>query len=295
MRTLSHPSIVRAFEIHESAANVVVCMEYCEGGSLEDHVKSCGALAPAVATPGALQVLQALDYLHICRRIVHRDVKPANILLSGGTAQFKLADFNSAKQIGSHDALGCAMLTCRGTACYSAPEIHAGRVWNERVDLWSVGLSICFMRLGRLPFDVEHAGVRRALARGAAPPLDLAGLGGLLGSLVRQCLEADPGDRPPAVELLAHPVFREGSRIASGPSAYADELVPTCGLVWRLPGAEAVRVANCLDGHASVRRVFTSPPAERDQRPLWRRLATRRYSRDVFRTSVLPSRRQTVC
>jgi serine/threonine protein kinase len=295
MTTLSHPSIVRAFEIHESAVNVVVCMEYCDGGSLEGHVKSHGTLAPAVATSGALQVLQALDYLH-SRRVVHRDVKPANILLSGGTKRFKLADFNSAKQIGSHDALSCVMLTNRGTACYSAPEIHAGHMWNERVDLWSAGLSICYMRLGRLPFDVEKARVRNALARGEAPSMDVSELGELMSSLVQQCLESNPSDRPPAVELLAHPVFREDPSPARGPTAYTDDLVPACGLVWRLPVAGAVKATKGPDGCVSAQKVFTSPQAECDQRPVWCRLANRRFSRDMMvRTSVIPGRRRSVC
>jgi serine/threonine protein kinase len=294
MTTLSHPSIVRAFAIHESTANVVVCMEYCDGGSLEGHVKSHGALAPAVATSGARQVLQALDYMH-GHRVAHRDVKPANILLNAGATKFKLADFNSAKQIGNHDTLSSIMLTNRGTASYSAPEIHAGHLWNERVDLWSAGLSIYFMRSGRLPFDLEKAGVRNALTRGEAPSMDLSVLGDLMSSLVQQCLEPNPRDRPPAVELLAHTVFRESPAPAFGLTAFTDDLVSACGLVWRLAGADAVGVAKGSDDNVSTHKVFTSPQAEGDQRPLWRRLAERRFARDAIRRSDMPSRRRSVC
>ncbi|CAK0796385.1 unnamed protein product [Prorocentrum cordatum] len=108
------------------------------------------------------------------------------------------------------------MLTNRGTACYSAPEIHAQRIWNERVDLWSGGLSICFMLLGRLPFRAGRDSVRRALKSGLAPPMDFCKLPWLLGNLAQQCLAPDPCDRPPAVELLAHPAFGDGSARAAG-------------------------------------------------------------------------------
>jgi serine/threonine protein kinase len=326
MTTLSHPSIVRAFAIHEATANVVLCMEYCDGGSLEAHVESHGALTTAVATSGALQVLQGLDYLHSCR-VAHRDVKPANILLSAGTTSFKIADFNSAKQIGQHGVLSSAMLTDRGTACYSAPEIHAGQMWNERVDLWSAGLSIHFMRLGRLPFDPDRSRARDALRRGQAPPMDLAPLGELMSSLVQQCLESNPHDRPPALELLAHPLFREGPKPTpeatddvglltwpaggldglrwpgTAPRAYTDDLLPQCGLVWKLPdaggrdggGSKADGKRRCSgSGERSVKRMFTSPTG--DQGPLWRRLAERRFSRKVMRQpAAVISRRRSVC
>jgi len=322
MTTLSHPSIVRALAIHEAAVNVVICMEFCDGGSLDAHVESHGVLTPAVATSGAMQVLQGLDYLH-SRRVAHRDVKPANILLSAGTTSFKIVDFNSAKQIGQQGVLSGAMLTDRGTACYSAPEIHAGQMWNERVDLWSAGLSIYFMRVGRLPFDPDRSRVRDALRRGEAPPMDLALLGELMSSLVQQCLEADPHDRPPAVELLAHPLFRDGPEVLpeatddlglltwpaggltglprpdSGPRAYTDDLLPQCGLVWKplaighkRGGGKAEGKRGC-SGRPMVKRTFTSPMG--DQGPLWCRLAERRYSRKVAKPRVVISRRRSVC
>jgi serine/threonine protein kinase len=312
MTTLSHPSIVRALAIHEAAANVVVCMEYCDGGSLDAHVKSHGALAPTAATSGALQVLQGLDYLH-SRRVVHRDLKPANILLSACATSFKIADFNSAKQIGQRGVLGSAMLTDRGTARYSAPEINAGQMWNERVDVWSAGLSIYFMRLGQLPFDVESSEVRDALRRAQAPLMDLAPLGRLMSSLVQQCLESNPHNRPPAVELLAHPLFRDSSQwtspetsggaglfswpvsrlTACGPRAYTDDLLPGCGLVCKL------FVASRRDSgrskaedpafKRSPKRLHTAHLG--DQRTmLWCRLAERRFSRKASKPKSMGSR-----
>ncbi|CAK0873630.1 unnamed protein product, partial [Prorocentrum cordatum] len=311
MAALSHPSIVRAFALHEAAANVVVCMEYVDGGSLDAHVESRGVLSPAGATTGALQLLQGLDYLHSCR-VAHRDVKPANILLGAHATSFKLADFNSAKQIGQHGGLSSAMLTDRGTASYSAPEIHAGHMWNERVDVWSAGLSMHFMRSGRLPFDLGSPRVRDALRRAQAPAVDLSPLGELMGSLVQQCLEASPQDRPPAVELLAHPLFRGGSRgapeasggaglfswpagrlAAGSPRAYTDDLLPGCGLVRKLLAGGR---RDCGGGRAEGlalrrphRRLHTAHLGDQSTL-LWRRLAERRFSRKAGKLTAMVSR-----
>ncbi|CAE8585053.1 unnamed protein product, partial [Polarella glacialis] len=108
-------------------------------------------LKEADAASCFLQLLQGVDYIH-SKRIVHRDLKPANLLLkSEGQLLLVITDFNCAKQIGDS---GARMLTERGTHHFSAPELRFGRLWNERIDIWSSGLCLYYMLRGELAFNI---------------------------------------------------------------------------------------------------------------------------------------------
>jgi len=217
MSSISHSAIVRASAWHETESSAWICMEYCNLGSVTKYVKFRGTIDVTDARSLAHQLLSAVNHLHQ-KRYVHRDVKPENALLSddAGELRLKLADFNSAKRIGDH-AGATAMLSVRGTRLYAAPEIHSG-TWSERVDIWGCGLCVFVMLAGRLPFIPGSDESQRLLTLGLVPPMDFAQAPGFMGNLVRQCLEPDPWSRPPAMELLAHPVFQRSPRKFSGGS-----------------------------------------------------------------------------
>lgn len=154
------------------------------------------------------QLFSGIDHLHH-RRIVHRDIKTANLLLTGERRQLKVADFGSAAQIG-HSA-GCAswgMLSARrGTRIWAAPELIFGGQWNERVDIWSCGLCLYSMLRGTLPFDIDDRDVKRCLESGNLPEVDWGCLSTLSQNIIQQCLCVDFRDRPPAMELQQHPLL----------------------------------------------------------------------------------------
>jgi len=217
VRSLNHPAIVRFEEIHETISKVYICMEFCQDGSVQSRVDEHGIFNEGVVRSLGLQMLRGVNHLHE-KRVVHRDIKPDNLLLQKGCSILKITDFNSAKRIGKGDGTSL-MLTDRGTPLYSAPELRFGLLWNERVDIWSCGLSLYFMHQGSLPFDSQQPPVKEVLAAGHLPIVEWNGLAFSMQRLIKLCLTVNMQDRPLAMELLLHPVFRMGSDALFGCSA----------------------------------------------------------------------------
>uniref|UniRef100_A0A7S0AFE7 Protein kinase domain-containing protein n=1 Tax=Pyrodinium bahamense TaxID=73915 RepID=A0A7S0AFE7_9DINO len=205
MCELRHPSILRVLALYENGLEMWLCMELCRDGCLEVRVQELGVFNEASSRALFLQLLEGVHFLHR-KRIVHRDLKPANLLLLNSALELRIADFNSAKRIGT-SASSSIMLTDRGTHLYSAPELRFGRLWNERVDIWACGLCLFFMLRSSLPFNAEGPGVAKILLSGRLPDVAWGGMNGLVKNIIQQCLTVNMQDRPPAMELLAHPLF----------------------------------------------------------------------------------------
>jgi len=219
LRTLRHQSIIQAARLHESSMQVCIELEFCEKGCLQTYVEERGPLSEVASKPLFHQFLQAVDYLHK-KRIVHRDLKPGNLLLTGSMnldeqnkdvpSRLKITDFNSAKRVG--DGLGAtAMLTFRGTQLYYAPELVFGTGWNERVDIWCVGLCLFFAVRGELPFVCMSQITKEQLCQGRLPDISWQGISVLMQHIILQCLSVEMRDRPPAMELLRHNLFQENA------------------------------------------------------------------------------------
>lgn len=261
-----HPNVVYVEGFYESPSEMWICMELCEDGSVDSFVRSFGMLRATHCKDLSQQLFEGVNYLHL-KRIVHRDLKPANLLLHKNASVLKIADFNVAKQIGSGR---CIMLTDRGTHLYSAPELRFGRVWNERVDIWACGLCIYFMLRARLPFDILHRHAARVIRSGWLPVVAWGTITDLMKNVIQQCLTIDFCDRPPAMELLLHPLFTgDGSMLqikANSPHAGIrmpiDEFNPifvfnpACGLLAGSPHKIEV-ASNCSESS------FVPPPFRR--------------------------------
>jgi serine/threonine protein kinase len=171
---LSHPHLVRAIDAgaDECAGMAWLAMECLPG-------------ARAQVTPARFrQLLLALEHLH-ARRIVHLDVKPANLLAARDGA-LKLADFGIARRAGQGGG------AVHGTPHYMAPEQLRGRALDGRCDVFAAGVVLFELATGRLPFDGTPFEVVSQVLRGAVVP---AGLGRELGQVLRRALAADPGQR----------------------------------------------------------------------------------------------------
>ena len=199
---LSHPFVVTTFDAGEDDGTAFIVMELVEGESLRQLLDHQGVLDPGPAAAIGAAVADALEYAHR-QGIVHRDVKPANVLLAanGGV---KVTDFGIAKAIGADDLTRTGTLI--GTARYLAPEQVQGQPAGPRSDVYALGLVLYEMLAGRPAFsgDTEMA---TAVARLAGPPPDLTavrpGLPPALVSLVTAALQPDPAHRVPSAAALA--------------------------------------------------------------------------------------------
>ena len=169
---LSHPNIVPIHRVAEAGGFVFFVMAYVEGETLGERLRSRGPLPPAEAARVLREVAWALAYAH-GRGIVHRDVKPDNILLEAGTGRALVTDFGIAH--GGGDATsptdpGKIM----GTAHFMSPEQAAGEPIDGRSDIYALGVVGYLTVSGRLPF--ESANLPALLVRQAteAPTSDVA-------------------------------------------------------------------------------------------------------------------------
>jgi serine/threonine protein kinase len=151
---LRHPNIVKVFELDEDDGSWFIAMELLEGKNLGTAMTDNGVYSLAEAGPMLLGILDALEVAH-AEQIIHRDVKPENIFLVGGTeaAQIKLLDFGVAKPVSqsAQEQLTRSGVVL-GTPEYMAPEQAVGTSVDHRSDLYSVGCVAYAMICGRPPF-----------------------------------------------------------------------------------------------------------------------------------------------
>jgi serine/threonine-protein kinase len=219
---LVHPNIVRIFDIGESeSGEPFIVMELLDGESLRD-ILTRGPLSPINAVQLLLPVAEALALAH-SRGVVHRDIKPDNVLIAdvGDTLQPKLLDFGIAK-ITSTAAAGGATITNTGTVLgspeYMSPEQALGRSdIDQRSDVWSFCVVLYEALAGRTPFaDTTTQAILRAVVQDEAIPLELlASVDPKLSALVARGLSKDRDLRPQSMfelgQALAAWLFEQGT------------------------------------------------------------------------------------
>src|SRR5688572_23549878 len=193
---LSHPHIVPIHRVSESRGFVYFVMSYVEGETLGDRLRTRGPLPAAEAARVMREVAWALAYAH-GRGIVHRDVKPDNILLEAATGRALVTDFGIARG-GADPGLVTDPGKIMGTAQFMSPEQAAGEPIDGRSDIYALGVVGYLTVSGRLPFESPNVPallVRQATE--AAPSVMRAapGLPPALGAAIDQCLARDPDAR----------------------------------------------------------------------------------------------------
>lgn len=200
---LSHPHIVPIHLVEERDELVYFVMAYVEGESLGQRIRGRGPLAPSQVGRMVQEVAWALAHAHQ-QGVIHRDIKPDNILLEAGTQRAIVTDFGIARvaDAGTMSAKGEVV----GTAHYMSPEQATGEAVDGRSDLYSLGVTSFYALTGKLPFDGEnlpalihqHVSVPAPRVATRAPTVPT-----WLAETVDRCLAKQPGDRFKTAEELA--------------------------------------------------------------------------------------------
>ena len=194
---LEHPNVVGVYEIGKKGDFFFLVMELAEGGSVDELIKATGPIDAARACRLCAEAGDALATAHDCG-IVHRDVKPANLLLAR-SGRCKVADFGLAAGGDASDPLHATRAA--GTAHYVAPEIVRGTAGDARGDVYSLGATLYHMLAGRRPFEGRGGEGRGAILRAQLQqePPDLASirpkLDPKLVEVVKRAMNKDPAGR----------------------------------------------------------------------------------------------------
>ena len=198
---LSHPNVVQIYDAGEDDGDPYIVMEYVEGCTLADELESNGALPPARVVELGVQVCAGLEHAHAAG-LVHRDIKPGNLLLGAGDT-VKIADFGIARA--AETTRLTQMGSILGTAAYLSPEQALGEEVTAAADIYSLGCVLYECLTGRTPyvFDtlaelaVKHREEPITPVRELSPEIPEE-----IEAVVMRSLARNPEYRPPSAAVL---------------------------------------------------------------------------------------------
>jgi eukaryotic-like serine/threonine-protein kinase len=217
---LSHPNTVRVYDAGEDEIDgrevSYIVMEYVPGGDLKELIDRTGPLPEAILSRLGADVVAGLAHAHE-RGIIHRDVKPRNILIDAH-GNPKLADFGIARAFDStHETHPGSYL---GTAAYSSPEQLRGERITPKSDVYSFGATLYYAAVGRPPFSGNPIGIaNQHVHETPAPPRKRgARIGERFEMLILDCLAKDPAGRPDTASLQVSLLERSSTQGAPPPA-----------------------------------------------------------------------------
>ena len=209
--SFSHPNIVPVYAVEESDDYLAYAMGLVEGETLTERVARSGPLPVRELVRMVKDVAHALAYAH-GRGVVHRDIKPDNVMLERATGRALVLDFGISRSM--VQAAPTATNLTRigevvGTPEYMSPEQASGDVVDGRSDIYSLGLTAYYAATGQVAVTGENS--QRVLARQLTEPLKPVemlrpDLPGALAAAIDRCVEKDPADRFPSAESLVEAI-----------------------------------------------------------------------------------------
>ncbi|CAJ0746671.1 19980_t:CDS:2 [Entrophospora sp. SA101] len=206
--------IVSFYGAFMTDTDVSMCMEFMDAGSLDNIYKKVGPIPLDILGKITIAVLEGLNYLYESHRIIHRDVKPSNILVNS-KGQIKICDFGVSGQL-----VNSIADTFVGTSNYMSPERIQGAKYSVRSDVWSVGITLMELALGRFPFPPDGSQLTvlellQHIVNEPAPRLPQGQFPEDIDDLVQKCLIKDVNVRPAPIDLLKHPYVKASAESKS--------------------------------------------------------------------------------
>ena len=195
---VNHKNVVRAYDINKSSGNIYLVMEYVAGASVGDVLRERGKLTSGDALEVAHKVAEAVAYISQ-GGMVHRDIKPDNIMLDQ-KGRVKLCDLGLARPSGTTNLT--SPMVAQGTPAYMSPEAAMSPEIDSQADVYSLGVTLYRMLIGKLPFDhSDPVEILRMHIEEEPRGLDGGELPGALSELIRRMMDKDPKKRPTAKDL----------------------------------------------------------------------------------------------
>ena len=260
---LEHPHVVQIYEAGESGTLCYIAMELLEGGSLKDLVEAAGPMDPGRACTLAADAAEALAAGHAVG-IVHRDVKPANLMLTR-TGRCKVTDFGLATIADADGAV--AGEKSAGTPLFAAPEVIRGNSADERSDIYSLGATLYYLLAGRPPYKAKtRREVLRMHVEEPIPNLRAVrpGLPEPLVAAVERALDKDPGQRfmtamqfARVLRVMTIPTGPAAS--PAGPPTAGESLMNLSGMT-PVAGSSSSRLRSLTPGPLAAADLPAGPP-----------------------------------
>lgn len=204
LKQMDHPFISDLFEIIEDPENYYLIMEYVDHGNMLNYVNTNGRLSEDRARHYFCQLVSALDYLHNEKFVAHRDLKAENVLLDVHD-NIRLIDFGLSN-VFSKDSP--ELKTACGSPAYAAPEMIQGHPYTKAADIWSAGILLYAMVVGRLPYDDPN--IQKLLTKIVTEEVHYpSSLSFSLVDLLKRLLVKNPEQRITLTRLKEHPWFSQ--------------------------------------------------------------------------------------